>query len=182
MLLLEGGRGRESKDHGLHDGMFGASLPLEGLGRFDNEEELGLVEDLSADLGGIAAGFTDDFRVGYRDGAWVGAGIRYSAYKAEAKAVDARFFCDLHDFKRSNYFTLELCTPDVARALATWWRHRMQWLFDLWVASGEGAAPPGWVDDALVDYVEPPEAAFCDFHANSHARSRAEGIRALVPA
>jgi hypothetical protein len=129
-------------------------------------------------------GVGDDFVVVVTGGAWTKAnlGVDYDAFRAKSRGGQPEKRCRLFGLPLSSSFTFAACGEHNASVLAESWARKMQFWYDLFVASPLG---PEFVysDEVVATYLEAPafEVFVAELPERSKMRGRVDQIRALRP-
>ena len=86
----------------------------------------------------VAGSGRADLDVELLGGAWTREhrGVNYDAFVGRAHGREAEDFCSLYGLQKSFRCSTQLRAYEHAHAVCTEWRHKMQWLFDRYLAQG----------------------------------------------
>ena len=115
-------------------------------------------------------------------GGWLQAhrGRAYAAFKGEAQSAGAKSWCLQHGLAQSSRYDVTAHGERGASVLSLAWCHRMRFLHDAYLDSGESPAAP-YSELVAEGYVEP--ADFMELLSGLHGRNlqRALATRAILP-
>lgn len=121
------------------------------------------------------------FSVDLLGGRWTKAhlGVEYDAFRGSCQRGEAEQWCDRYSLQKSFRCGLRQVSEEVAHLICTEWCKKMQWLFDKWLAEGDGV---DYGDEALSAFPESLEVSkVWEAGAGGPARERIGKIRSLRP-
>jgi hypothetical protein len=135
-----------------------------------------------AALAAVGDAVGSDVRIVLRGGKWTLAakGVAYDSVRAEVYTVLGLRWCALFDVNKTASYYISTYGEAVAHRLAALWRHKVQWLLNIWVAEGERDGC--YLAFGLLDsYPEPLDAEDLYSHGVVHVKARVNMLRALQP-